>query len=69
VTAEIGGTDLTAADCDALAEAVADKQRAYWGQLGPQVTTKRVESDHDHLVDDAPPAIVDLVLTMVTAAR
>jgi pimeloyl-ACP methyl ester carboxylesterase len=69
VTAEIGGTNVTAADCKALAAAIADKQRADWGRLGPQVTTLRVDGDHDHLIDEAPPEIVQLVQQMVTSAR
>lgn len=69
VTADIAGTVLTAPDCEALAVEIADKQGDDWGRLGPQVTTTRVDADHDHLVDDAPPEIVDLVLTMVTSGR
>jgi pimeloyl-ACP methyl ester carboxylesterase len=69
VTVDVAGTKVTAPDCKALAVAIADKQRAEWGQLGPQVTSTRVDGDHDHLVDDAPPKIVKLVLDMVKAAR
>lgn len=69
LTADIAGTEVTAPNCKALAVAIADKQRADWGRLGPQVTTTRIDADHDHLVDDAPPEIVNLVLQMVTSAR
>ena len=69
VTAEIGGTDLTAPTCDALASAIADKMKADWGRLGPQVTSTRIQADHDHLVSDASTQIADLVLQIVTSAR
>ncbi len=69
VTAEIGGTDLKAPNCDALASAIADKQKADWGRLGPQVTATRIKADHDHLVADASSEIADIVLRIVASSR
>lgn len=69
VTAEIAGTDVSAPTCDALGVAIADKNRADWGRLGPQVTDVRLEADHDGLVEEASDELAALVLKIVTSAR
>ena len=69
VTAEIAGTDVTAPNCDALGIAIADKNKADWGQLGSQVTDTRIDADHDHLVRDAADEIAAIVLAIVQSAR
>ena len=68
VTAEIAGTDVTAPDCAALGIAIADKNQADWGQLGPQVTDTRIDSDHNSLVADAAAEIASIVLDIVNSA-
>ena len=67
VTAEIAGTDVTAPDCGTLGIAIADKNKADWGQLGPQVTDTRIDADHDHLVRDAAEELAAIVLEIVAA--
>lgn len=68
VTADIAGTDVTAPDCEALGIAIADRNKADWGQLGSQVTDTRVDADHDNLPRDAAAAIAAIVLGIVASA-
>lgn len=67
VTAEIGGTDVTAPDCAALGIAIADKNQADWGQLGSHVSDTRIDSDHEGLVADAAAEIASIVLDIVNS--
>lgn len=69
VVAEIGGTNVTAADCKALGVAIADKMRADWSTLGPQVAHTTVMADHDSLTDQAAAQLAAIVLKMVDAVR
>ena len=69
VTVEIGGTDVTAPNCEALGVAIADLNRDQWGQLGPQVTDHRLDANHNGLPEQASAEISAIVLRMVTAAR
>jgi len=64
VTADIAGTILTAPNCDALAAAIADKQLADWGQLGPLVAQTRVDASHN-VVGGAMSQIIDIILSLL----
>jgi pimeloyl-ACP methyl ester carboxylesterase len=67
VEAEIGGAKLNAADCKALGIAIADKMRADWSQLGPQVVHSTFDVDHDGLTHRAAEQLAKIVLTIVDA--
>ncbi|MGY2873099.1 pimeloyl-ACP methyl ester carboxylesterase [Marmoricola sp. URHA0025 HA25] len=69
VSADIAGTDVIAPNCEALGIAIADRDRADWEQLGPQVTHTRIDADHEGLVSQALEQLTALVLDIVDAAR
>ena len=68
VTSDEAGVILTAPDCATLAGLIADKQLADWRQVGPQVTQTRVEADHNGMVSEVMPQIVEIVLKVLATA-
>jgi pimeloyl-ACP methyl ester carboxylesterase len=68
VSADASGTILTAPDCEALATLFADKNLSDWRQLGPQVKEARLQADHDGLINEAGPKIIEIIREVLAEA-
>jgi pimeloyl-ACP methyl ester carboxylesterase len=68
-TAGIEGVTITAADCPSLMEGIASYDLTQWRTLGPQVSQTLVDADHDGLIQEVGPQLVDVIAGVLAQGR
>ena len=68
VAYNMNGADVTAPDCEQLAQRVADIHLEGWTKVFPEITQTRVMAEHDRLTAQAGDAIVEVIQEVVARA-